>query len=162
MSRRRKARRYYWDGLQFPTTAIPVPGNAFELIGTTAQEFMPGTLVRVRGHLSVASTDVSGTEVAMKLMYVEVNDAQTMSGDHSAIDTHEEDIAIRQLWTYHTMIRGATAGQPDDVVRIEVDVKSKLRLEPHGKKLLLLLVAAGTAGRASMAGYLRCCVMMDA
>ena len=154
-----KKRGYYWDGLQFPATTVPSTGASFELIGPTTQEFMPGTLVRIRGHLTLMSTDVSSTEVGMKIMYLEVNDAGTITGDAAGIDTHEEDIARRQLWTYYTTLRGATAGQPDDVARIEVDVKSKLKLEASGKMILALLADATTSSRASVSGYLRCLVM---
>ena len=161
MGRRGKRRRYYWDGLQFPATNVPVANNVHVLVGTTAQEFMPGTVVRVRGSLCLMSTDSSATEVGMKLMYVEFNDAQTMSGDHLPIDTHEEDIAARQLWTYYTTIRGSTAGQPDDIRQIDLDVRSKVRLVPSGKMSLVLLSSATTTSRASISGYVRVCVLMD-
>ncbi len=159
--KRRGAHRrgYYWDGLQFPTTAIPTTGVAFELIGPTAQEFMPGTLVRVRGHLSIASAGTGVSDVGLKLMYLEVNDAGTITGDHTAIDTHEEDIAMRQLWTYFTQVRGATSGQPDAQLEIEVDVKAKLKLVASGKWILALLADAVTTNQANMAGYLRCLIM---
>lgn len=162
MRKRRKQRRYYWDGLQFPNTNVPSTVAVFELVGSTAQEFMPGTVQAIRGSICLVSTDTSATDVALKIMYVEVNDAQVMSGDHTGIDTHEEDIAQRQLWTYYTNIRGATAGQPDDVRQIDLNVRSKLRLDPAGKKLLVLLATANTTARCSISGYIRVCTMMDA
>ncbi len=157
-------RGYYWDGLQFPITNISSAGTIFELVGPTAQEFMPGTIVRSRGHLTLknAGTDATngGVEAALKMMYLEVNDAGTVTGDHQAIDTNEEDIARRQLWTYHTVMaqrEGATV-QPD-TVRLEVDVRVKIKLEASGKMILALLADAAAGNRAQLSGYLRTLIM---
>ncbi len=157
MSRRRAKRSYYWDGLQWTTTAIDATAVAFELINSTRQEFMPSTLVRIRGQIAVRSFHATTTgTLQMKIMYVEVNDAQTMTGDHAPIDTHEEDIAQRQLWTHSQFLAPLDELGPN-YNTIEVDVKSKLRLESHGKKILVLLAQCGTANTCSIMGYLRCC-----
>lgn len=138
---------YYWDGIQLPATAVPAGAaqNIIVLIDQTAQEFMPATLVRIRGnmwvHNSGTASDGGATVLNAKLMYLEVNDALTVTGDHQAIDTNEEDIAARQLWQ-HTYRAGATvAGQEDEalVIDTEIDVKAKLRLRASGKWLLVLL-----------------------
>lgn len=159
----RARRGFYWDGLQWPLTNVSQTGAALVLVDTSAQEFMPATLVTIRGwiHFSNSDTDAAtgGVTVGGKIMYVEVNDAQSMTGDHAAIDTHEEDIAQRQLWTYHNRL--ATAGANLDAgdihsVEVEVNVKVKIKLEPHGKKLLVLLLDATVASRMQTVGYLRC------
>lgn len=156
-------RGYYWDGLQFINTDIPTAGAAFELIGPTAQEFMPGTLVRIRGSLTAinAGSDSTngGVNLGLKIMYLEVNDAGTITGDHSAIDTHEEDIAMRQLWTWHGRLGQSVAAGPDDKEQIEVDVKAKVKLVASGKWILALLADSATANRAQLVGYLRCLIM---
>ncbi len=162
--RRRQAPRrgYYWDGLQWPSTDVGTAGVALELIGPVAQEFMPGTLVRVRGHISLingGSDSTSGpTTMGMKLMYLEVNDAGTITGDHAAIDTHEEDIAMRQLWTHHARLGQSVAAGPEATVDIEVDVKAKLKLVASGKWILALLLDATPINRAQTVGYLRCLI----
>ncbi len=157
----------YWDGLQLPSTAVTGTGPVAVLIDTTAQEFMPATLDRIRGHMwfqnGGASADLGAVTVYAKILYVEVNDAQTMTGDHSALDTHEEDIAVRQLWTYTTQLPRflGTDGEEtgNEVVRLELDVKSKLRLEPSGKKLLVAIFEASANSRANVGMYLRCHLM---
>ncbi len=164
MSRRRGKRskaRYYWDGLQFPATNVSDTLSSFELVGATAQEFMPGTVVAIRGSIWLGASSTSNSDVALKIMYLEINDAGTITGDHKGIDTHEEDIATRQLWTYYTTLTGATAGQPDDVRQIDLDVRSKLRLTPAGKKILVLLAQSEVSPRVSMSGYIRVCTRMD-
>ena len=156
-------RGYYWDGLQFANTDIGTTTVVFELIGPTAQEFMPGTLVRTRGHLTVingGSDSTNGpTTVAMKLMYLEVNDAGTITGDHAAIDTHEEDIAMRQLWTHHHRLGQSVAAGPEEGLSIEVDVRAKVKLVASGKWILALLAQANNANRSQLSGYLRSLIM---
>ena len=150
---------FYWDGLQFARTALTTTDSVFVLVDTTAQEFMPATVVTVRGTIIWDQGGSSGASPCTghaKLMYVEVNDAQSMTGDHSAIDTHEEDIAQRQLWTDTARFTGlATAGDNGAYWRSELDVKAKIKLEPHGKKLLVLLVAATAANIMGLTGYIR-------
>ena len=163
MARRRKIRHprpmprrnhgYYWDGIQIPNTNLGASIAAPVIVDTTAQEFMPATLIRVRGHLSLKATTSTANVVRAKMMYVEVNDAQVMTGDHAPIDTHEEDIAQRQLWT-HQYIQSAinTNGSVD----VPIDVKAKLKLEPHGKKLLVILIEAANTTRTEFALNVRC------
>ncbi len=152
---RAKKRGYYWDGLQWPSTTLTTAGVAFVLVDTTAQEFMPATVERVRGFISYRCFHATETGiVGMKVMYVEVNDAQTITGDHAAFDTHEEDIAQRQLWTHHGMV-GALDEPGPNVITIEVDIKVKIKLEPHGKKLLILFAEVTTANAVASVGYLR-------
>ncbi len=166
-SRRRSGGRggrkgFYWDGLQWPLTNVGTGGAALVLVDTTAQEFMPATLVTIRGFMSMSCSDTdaatAGVTVGAKIMYVEVNDAQTMTGDHAALDTHEEDIAQRQLWTYHNRLQAAGANlDAGDIhtVEIEINVKVKIKLEPHGKKLVVLLLDASSNSRLQSVGYLR-------
>ncbi len=159
---RSKRRSYYWDGLQWPSTAIATAGTAFELIGPTTQEFMPGTLVRIRGMITMRG--VHATSVGMlghKIMYVESNDAGTMTGDHAAIDTHEEDIARRQLWTHHTELPALDYTAGNAILNVEVDVKVKVRLEASGKMILLLLADTVAANTVKTLGYLRCLIQTD-
>lgn len=149
----------YWDGLQWAATSIDTTVVSFVLIDTTAQEFMPATLIRIRGNLGVRSFHAT-SQVAMtlKIMYVEVNDAQSMTGDHAPIDTHEEDIAQRQL--YATTFQMPPLDEPGNNIRNwEIDVKAKLKLEPHGKKLLVLLAQCDGATSANLNGYLRCLLL---
>ncbi len=166
-SRGRSKRGYYWDGLQFPPTNIASTTSVFELVGSTAQEFMPATMVRIRGHLTLANNgsdaSTAGVDCGLKIMYVEADDALLMTGDHQGIDTHEEDIAARQLWTYHDRLHERGTGTDTDggkstidTVRIEIDVKVKIILVPSGKKLLVLLADASAANRLQLSGYIRC------
>ncbi len=156
MARGKGRRGTYWDGIQLPRTAVTTAGLVLVLVDTTAQEFMPSTLVRVRGQLSFTPSADTINEVRAKMLYVEVNDAQAMTGDHAAIDTHEEDIAARQLWA-------AQHAQPASALRavnnIEIDVKAKLKLVPSGKMLLVLLIQATTATRTDVTANLRCLLM---
>lgn len=151
-----KRRGYYWDGIQLPRTAVTTAGLVLVLVDTTAQEFMPATLVRVRGELTFTPSADTINECRAKMLYVEVNDAQTMTGDHSAIDTHEEDIAMRQLWSGQ---HAQPASANRTVTHIPIDVKAKLKLQPSGKMLLVMLIEAATATRTDVLANLRCLLM---
>ena len=159
----RPRRGYYWDGLQFGSTAITTSGASFELINPTAQEFMPGTLVRIRGNLTLqnaGSDKVNGNvSVGLKIMYLEVNDAGTITGDSAGIDTHEEDIARRQLWTHHALLGSSGSTSNWATQFLPVDIKAKVKLESSGKMILALLADASQTNRAVIAGYLRCLIM---
>lgn len=153
----------YWDGIQFPSTAIGSAGTVIELIAPTAQEFMPATMDRIRGHLwfqnGGSDADTGAVGVACKIMYLEINDAGTITGDHQGIDTHEEDIAQRQLWTYITQLPRANADTEEtknEIVRIEVDVRVSIKISSAGKHILALLADATAGNRANFGGYLRC------
>lgn len=157
--RRRPKKGTYWDGLQFPATALTTAGVVFELIGPVSQEFMPATLVRIRGHLSVRSFHATtNVRVGMKIMYVEVNDAGSMTGDHSAFDTHEEDIAVRQIYT-KVLEMPPLDELGDNIMNWEVDVKSQISLASSGKQILALLGEADVNSAANMSGYLRCLLL---
>ena len=162
-SRTSKRRGYYWDGINWPNTAIASAGTIFEVIGPTAQEFMPGTLVRVRGQVTLmnsgANKAASGISYGLKLMYVEINDAGTVTGDHQGIDTHEEDIAQRQLWARMGRLSVTDASANDASIDIEVDVKAKLKLRASGKWILALLADANADTKLEMTGGLRALIM---
>ncbi len=147
---------YYWDGLQFTKTTILSTGNAFVLVDATALEFMPSTLTRIRGQLALGAISTASNTVQLKILEAEVNDAGTMTGDHAGIDTHEEDIAVRQLWTGTFMQQTVATDDGFASADIDIDVRVKLKLKASGKKLLLLLADATTSTRTEMAGYLRC------
>ncbi len=154
--RGRSKRGTYWDGIQFPATSLTTSGSIFVLVDTTAQEFMPATLMRIRGSLGCRSFHATTqVRVGLKIMYVEVNDAQTMTGDHSAFDTHEEDIAQRQLWS-KTFQMPPLDELGDNVFNFELDTKSMLKLESHGKKLLVLLAEADFNSACNLDGSIRC------
>ena len=168
-SRRRSGGRasrkgYYWDGVQWPNANISATGTELELVNPIAQEFMPSTLVRIRGFVQFSNTGsdaaTGGADLGAKILYVEVNDAGAVTGDHAAIDTHEEDIARRQLWTYFTRFpAGGSTSAASETVRIEVDVRVKIKLEASGKNILLLLLQATNSNRIATAGYLRCLLL---
>ena len=169
MSRKSGARRFlksggrkagfYWDGLQVPSTNVTTAGVVNVIVDTTAQEFMPATVVSVRGFLNLTAdgSDAANgrVRIAAKIMYVEVNDAQVMTGDHNAIDTHEEDIAQRQLWSYSSLLPANQSGGAAAFENVELNVKTSIRMEPHGKKLLVLLLQSDVANRARFALYSR-------
>lgn len=133
-------------------------GTVFELIGPTAQEFMPATLERIRGSITLMNISAAGpTEAYLKIMYVEVNDAGTITGDHAGLDTHEEDIAVRQLWTGVRLIGSAEAGPTEEQsVHIDIDVKARVRIKTSGKAILALIMDTDANSRLVTMGYLRC------
>lgn len=161
-NQRRKRPSYYWDGIQFPLIPISTTGIALILVDSTALEFMPRTLVRICGNLTIINNDSdSGTgsvDVGLKIVGMQVTDAGTTGEDINAIDTHEEDIARRQLWTHYvTLGDDATgSGGSSDNVKIEVDVRVKLKLSASGKMLLALFGQSSIVDRANISGYLRC------
>ncbi len=148
-------RGYYWDGLQWPSTAIVTAGTAFELVGPTAQEFMPGTITRIRGFITMMQSSTTGGQLAHKIMYLEVNDAGAITGDHQAIDTDEEDIAMRQLWTHQMSSRAVATSDGQENLNVEVDVRVKVKLQASGKWILALIADATTASTYITSGYLR-------
>ncbi len=157
MARGRRKPRYYWDGIQWPQTAIDTTAS-FALTSQTSQEFMPGTIERIRGWISFRGVHATTTGlINAKLMYLEVNDATAITGDAAAIDTHEEDIATRQLWTFASFI-GAL--DEDNLITLPVDIKAKLRLDSAGKKGLFLLMQTTVTATVVTMGYLRALVRM--
>ncbi len=159
-----KRRLYYWDGIQIARSAVDTALTPIELIGPIQQEFHGGTLVRVRGWISLENAGSagagSGATVVLKLMYLEVNDAGNLTGDATPIDTNEEDIAARQLWMYSGRFdKLAIAGDVVQGQQIEVDVKSKVKLAPAGKHILVLLAEANVANVVGITLYLRALVV---
>jgi len=159
ISRGRKKTHYYWDGLQWPETTLGSSRVILILVGTTATEFMGRTLVSVRGYLSFLSLATANpVRVASKLVLIELNDAGTITSDVFPIDTHEEDISWRQLWSYSNLLSEApTAGNSILAgAQIEINVKVKIKLPNDGKHALALISQADVASSCSFAGYLRC------
>ncbi len=135
-------------------------GNlVFVIIDGFQSEFHPGTLVRVRGQIAYRATLATSNNVLAKMMYVEVNDAQTMSGDHSAIDTHEEDIAQHIIWQHTYMQPSAADAGDQDAVTIEVDVRAKVKLSASGKMILALIIGGANNARTNVSVNLRALVM---
>ncbi len=147
---------YYWDGIQVPRTTVGTTSSVIVLVDTTAQEFMPATLMSVRGTLTFSMSADTVNECAAKMVYVEVNDAQAMTGDWAAFDTHEEDIAQRQLWTAQYMQPATASRFSRDY---EFNVKTKLKLSSAGKHLLVLLVQAKSATRTDFSVNARCLLL---
>ncbi len=147
---------YYWDGIQWPSTTITTGQTIFEIVAPTAQEFMPATVERIRGFVCLRGIHAtSETTVGQKLGYYEIDDAGNITGDVSAIDTHEEDIALRHLWSAHSILSAEDQPGPS-VVNIEIDVRAKVKLSASGKMILALLQEVASASTAVSAGYLRC------
>ena len=115
--------------------------------------------MRIRGWINLAADAVSGNSVGLKLLYAETNDAGTMTGDHSGIDTQEEDVAVRQLWTAYYVQQTVASTDALRVQTYEVDIKAKLKLEASSKKQLVLLMTAASANRTESSGYLRCLLL---
>ncbi len=170
MTRRRtsrgsgKTQRRYWDGLQFPSTAIPTTRLILVLVDAVASEFMDRTVVSVRGFLNYHATgsdsDNGIVRVASKLVGARFIDAGTIAEDVQPIDTHEEDIATRQLWTHSCVLAGSPAGAEfrasgAGILNLEINVKVKIRMTPDGKMRLVLIIEADVPNRALVAGYLR-------
>jgi len=120
---------------------------------------MPRTLVSIRGHFNVSNSGSDATNgdvfVSAKLLYLPVDDAQTVEPDFHPTDVHAEDIARRQLWTWSGQLFKETAGVLPDSIRFEVNVKTKLKLSPAGKEILFLAFDATPTARAVTSGYLR-------
>jgi len=165
-TRSRKKPSYRWDGLQWPSTGVPVSPSQTLLIlidETTIQD-RGGTLERIRGHITVGNwggaAEAGKVQWAAKILLVEMNDAGAMTGDHRAIDTDQDDIAVRQLWTYNVLLPASATdtAENEGFVVVEVDVKIRIRLPPSGKSALIFLSSADVVNRAVIAGYLRCLI----
>ena len=161
-------RSYYWAGVQWPTTAVPVSTSQLVLtmLDNTASEFMPGTLIRIRGVINLQNGGTGGdagfVEVGLKILDHQVNDALTLGADDRAIDTHEEDIARRHLWADYAFLPQAitdTAERESPPLRIVVDVKAKVKIQASGKQFVSLFMSASAVNRAETSGYLRALYM---
>ncbi len=145
----------YWDGLQWPLTSVAGGGSQtlLELVGATATEFMPRTMVAVKGQIVIVSASVSSDDMQQQIRMVELNDAGGLTGEVNAIDTNEEDIARRILWSNTAHSISSAVHLP---VTIEVDIKVKIKIPPTGKHIIALLQSSVTGSRMSTVGYLRC------
>ena len=157
MARRKRGgggkRGFYWDGIQVPLTALTATDSVVVIVDATAQEFMPATLMRIRGDLTFMPTTDTSNVCRWKIMYVEINNAGTMTGDHNAFDTHEEDIAQRQLHAGQFVQSTSTGREPG---HFEIDVKAKLKLDSASKKLLVMIInGLNATTRTSFACNLR-------
>ena len=59
---------YYWDGLQSVLTAVTATPLVLRLVEPGAQEFMPATLVRIRGTIALMPTVDTSNTVLMKIL----------------------------------------------------------------------------------------------
>jgi len=155
----KKRTQTYWAGIQFPTTAITTGRLINVLVDKTVGEFMSRTIVSVRGWITYAnhgSDSVNGpVRVASKLGLVDANDAGTLN-EFQPLDTDQEDIARRQLWTYSTIIPQTELNAGEGrVIQVEINVKVKIKLPPTGKALFVMVHSADITNRAVIAGYLR-------
>ncbi len=149
---------YKWTGLQWSPTDVGTAGVAFVLAGgVEVERYGKCTVERVRGFIRCANTDSDSlngvARLGLKMMALEINDAGTKTGDDSGLDTDEEDIAKRQLWTYYTVLEPEEDAY-NDVVRIEIDVKVRIFLM-HPKQELMLLADCAVNDRLRVDGYLR-------
>ena len=120
---------------------------------------MPATLMSVRGWMTYIQTADTAVHFASKMMLVEYDDAGAMPMDHEAIDTDEEDIARRQLWTYYGYFNPRAATTREQIT-IEVNVKIKIRIPSAGKHALVVVSDAEVTNRVFIAGYLRGLLLM--
>ncbi len=164
MARRRRgavARRgsYVWHGVNVSEVSVTSAETFFVLVGAAHQEKEPGTLVRIRGHVALRGNVATSNTVLFKIQYVEINDAGAVTGDASANDNDEEDIAQRILWSYvYTQPSAADAGdQP--AVTIELDIKAKLKLFVGGKHELLMMMTGINNARSIAAVNVRALVL---
>ncbi len=151
MTRRRTGRggrrppvSYRWTGVQASNIALSSTDTAVVLLDDIDIN-EAGTLVRIRGHLIWEAITATGNLLRAKLLYMEINDAAAITGDHSASDTSREDIAARILWE-HTWVQSAINTEP--AVDVEIDVKAKMRLRLGEKFVMALLLFATSASRS--------------
>ena len=144
---------YYWDGLQWPLTSMnSLNGEVFELVNPTAVEFMPRTMERVRGFIGLTADSTARNVIVMKIMMLKLEDSGSVNPDNQAIDTFEEEIAQRQLWTWTGMTQDASR---HDHIIIEVDIKVKIKIPSAGRYGIFLLADPTIVDVTSIFGYLR-------
>ena len=153
--------RYAWAGLQVNTTTdIPTAGVVAVLVaGTFVERHGSVTVQRIRGDLQIMNDDTDAANgavnVAYKVMKIEINDAGTITGDHNALDTHEEDIAARILDQGLFRLGAAAASDfVDTWQRVHLDIKAKVRVH-HAKEEVVLLLDSSVANRARFLCNLR-------
>lgn len=161
---RRKKLAYYWDGVQFPPTLVTTARLFSVLVDRVDSEDRGRVLQTIRGYLTYQNggTDAQNgaVRVVSKIMMFNLNDAGAVTDDTGAIDTQEEDIALRQLWTYSTVLPGALGLPADSLpVTIEIEVKVKIVIPPNGKVNVALMTAADVTNRCLLSGYLRALVV---
>ena len=155
MGRRRK-RTYLWDGIQITNQAVLVTSSPNQIAGIAAKG-SPVTIVSIRGWLTWEAITSTGNALRAKILLVEMNDADAMTGDHAAFDSHEEDIAVRQLWT-HEWIQSAINTVGTETVAVHV--KTKIKMSGSSKQALVLLQEGTSTNRTRISMYLRCLAEM--
>lgn len=122
-------RKSHWYGIQSVTTTLPVTASkaVFVMIPATRAEHGPLTCVAIRGTVSLWNVS-TGTRytAAAKIAKYELEDGGAIAQDIFPLDTHEEDIARRQIWT--TMLRmqhqnTAIPGGNEHTINININVK---------------------------------------
>ncbi len=150
---------YKWSGLQVGVTDVGVTGVALVLVGgVEIERYGKATVVAVRGHMQFLNNDsdaAAGNVVfGAKLMKLEINDAGTLTGDDQGIDTNEEDIAKRQLWTGHGVLPKRLADGRVEHINFILNVGVFVVLA-HPKEELIMLLDASIANRLQVASYIR-------
>ncbi len=160
-SSRRKARKYHWLGVQPPETVINVAAPTLVvaiLMDSPQMERNPGTMIRVRGNLTWLQATTAGNTARAKMMMLQVNDAQNLTGDDQPIDNNEEDIAKRQLWSSQFAQQTVATTDGHRTVEVDIDVKVKIKIPTDGKHIFALLFEAVTANRTHFLLNARCLV----
>ncbi len=120
---------------------------------------MSRTGVSIRGWLTYSNSgsaaDIGQVRVVSKILVASLLDSGGVSDDTKAIDTHEEDIAWRQLWTYSTLLESPAVILEGRNLTIEVNVKVKFKLPNDGKHALVMMTQSDVVNRATLTGYLR-------
>ena len=150
---------YKWSGLQAGSTDVSTSGTAFVLVGgTEVEQYGKCTVVSVRGTLEVANSDSDAAngvvKYGIKLMKLNINDAGTITDDAFGIDSHEEDIAKRQLWTQHGVLTKQLADGATHRRQFILNVGVFVILA-NPKEELIMLLDAGNADRLQANCYLR-------
>ncbi len=158
---RRAPVRYTLGGVQWPTTDISTLGVALVVVSELhVERHGQLTVERIRGNVHIFNSDTDatggGVQVAAKILLVELDDAGAVTGDHSGIDTHEEDIAVRHLWMQNVRCSANAVADEfrDGGYNLEVDVKVRIKISSP-KQALLLFMASNVSNRGQSCGYLR-------
>ncbi len=150
---------FKWSGLQVGSTDVPTTGVAFVLVGgVEIERYGKCTVMGVRGWMEFANSDSDAANGVVranaKLMKLQINDAGTLTGDDQAIDTNEEDIAKRQLWTYQSILTKQLADGLTHRRVQSVEVRVKVVLG-HPKEELVMLCDSSASNRLQVNLYLR-------
>ena len=168
MSVRRRSRgrakpTYKWSGLQWENIAVSANGVALILVGgVEIERYGKCTVQAIRGGMTFHNTDSDAAggvvRVGAKIGVYNVNDAGTLTDDVAGLDTHEEDISKRQLWTYTDFFR-ASATNLTVERRVEVYVKAGIILG-DAKSELMLVANSSVVNRVRVTGYLRALIRL--